>query len=400
MKKIISMMLIMVVLAISVPAIAENSGGMTTVTLDGARKELVAYNIYDNNYFKLRDIANLLKDTNACFDVQWNESAGAVEITSGVPYSTDEPITDAVLNNPTAVPSYSPIYKDGGRVLLKAYRIGDNNFFKLRDLAAVLDFGVDWSEESGIMINSSAAYSFPPVSGFAVNPETMLLIGKTKAEIDQKYGQGDYIMEFGLVDYNNGIMMGYNSLGGYPQDNQPAETMYVTMDKLFNNCPDILSPELIASAFDHSCTAYDEMDGENIICVNYCGVSICFPLDWNSSKDDSVLVNIYNPYFSDVEGIPLATMAQEHGSRDFVGYYVDEETQSHFTLTLRTEGWTAELYLVRVLNGNYVCKIIDDYTMVFSDEWNGDYELKWSKDYKDVVLTSLEYGTQWYFKAW
>ncbi len=377
---------------------AQNTGGTTTLTLDGVKRELVAYNIYDNNYFKLRDIANLLKNTDACFDVQWNESIGAVEITSGVPYSTQEPVGDKVLDNPNAVPSYTPIYKDGGRVLLKAYEIGGNNFFKLRDIAAVLDFGVDWSEETGIMVESSKTYTFPAVSDFAVNTETMLLIGKTKAEIDQMYGQGDYNMEFGIVDYNNGIMMGYNSLGGFPDDNHPAEVMYVRMDKLFHNCPDTLTPDLIASAFDNSCTAYDEMDEENILCVNYCGVSFWFSLDYTIGKSDYTLVNIYNPYFGDVEGVPIATQDQG-GAREFVGYYTDDETQSDFTLTLRTEGWTVDMYLVRVLNGRYVCEVIDDYTMVFAGPGDYEFELKWSKDYKNVVSTDLEFGTEWNFEA-
>ena len=400
-KKIVAIILGFVML-FAVPVMAENSGGKTTLMLDGVEKELVAYKIYDNNYFKLRDIANLLKGTEAQFDVVWNEGKEAVEITTGVPYSTEEEITEELLNNPTAIPSYSPIYKDGGRILLKAYEIGGNNFFKLRDLAAALDFGVDWTEETGIMVDSSASYVFPEVSDFSVNLETMSLIGKNKAEIDAKYGQGDYSMEFGLVDYNNGIMMGYNSLGDFPRDDHPAETMYVSMDQLFYNCPDTLSQELIASAFDHSCTAYNEMDEENILCVNYCGISICFPLDYTIYKDEYVLVNIFNPYYGDVEGVPLATQEQG-GGREFVGYYTDDETQSYFTLTLRTEGWTIDMYLVRNFSGISIGTVVDDYTMRFTsplaEPFAGEFELKWSKDYKEVVLTDMEYGTEWNFKA-
>ncbi len=87
----------------------------------------------------------------------------------------------------------------------------------------------------------------------------VLLLPKNKAQVDAKLGQGTYSWEFGMVDYGNGIMLGYNSLGEEHADIACADTMYVSMDKLFYNCPDALSSELIASAFTHSYSYIDEM---------------------------------------------------------------------------------------------------------------------------------------------
>jgi len=43
-----------------------------------------------------------------------------------------------------AVPTKSKIFLDYEEVQLTAYNIGGNNYFKLRDLGRVFDFGVEW----------------------------------------------------------------------------------------------------------------------------------------------------------------------------------------------------------------------------------------------------------------
>ena len=86
MKKLVSLLLTLVIMisAVGLTAYADNGG--TKVKLNGEMKTLVAYNIKDNNYFKLRDIANLLKGTQAEFDVIWNSEKGAIELLSKTAY--------------------------------------------------------------------------------------------------------------------------------------------------------------------------------------------------------------------------------------------------------------------------------------------------------------------------
>ena len=43
-----------------------------------------------------------------------------------------------------AVPSTHAVTVDGVPVSVEAYTINGNNYFKLRDIAALVDFGVNW----------------------------------------------------------------------------------------------------------------------------------------------------------------------------------------------------------------------------------------------------------------
>ena len=54
----------------------------------------------------------------------------------------------------------SKIIKDGVEVQFTAYNIGGNNYFKLRDIGAAFDFGVDWDgARNTIVIDTSKGYT-------------------------------------------------------------------------------------------------------------------------------------------------------------------------------------------------------------------------------------------------
>ncbi|MFI3313205.1 MAG: hypothetical protein R3Y62_04895, partial [Eubacteriales bacterium] len=57
-----------------------------------------------------------------------------------------------ILESGTAITTPSTVYVDGAEVAFDAYKINDNNYFKLRDIAAVLsgsvkEFAVTWNED-------------------------------------------------------------------------------------------------------------------------------------------------------------------------------------------------------------------------------------------------------------
>ena len=52
----------------------------------------------------------------------------------------------AVVETVTATLNRSPIYVDGSRVDLAGYTINGYNYLKLRDNAALVDFGVEWDQ--------------------------------------------------------------------------------------------------------------------------------------------------------------------------------------------------------------------------------------------------------------
>ncbi len=133
----------------------------STVLVDGAETAFEAYNIADNNYFKLRDIAMILSGTEASFEVTWNQDAQAIEMLSGQSYT---PVSGELAagdgNAKSYIPSTASIYLDGQAISLTAYTINDNNYFKLRDLGEALGFNVSWDQQAGsIVIASDEAYT-------------------------------------------------------------------------------------------------------------------------------------------------------------------------------------------------------------------------------------------------
>lgn len=121
------------------------------LTVNGAEVNCEKYNIDGSNYFKLRDIAYLLRGTTAQFAVVWDSISKTVSIISGQVYSPDgsELVVDGTDKSGSAVESSQPVLVNGETVSnLSVYNIGGNNYFKLRDLADVLGFGVDYIAET------------------------------------------------------------------------------------------------------------------------------------------------------------------------------------------------------------------------------------------------------------
>lgn len=111
---------------------------------------ITGYLINGNNYFKLRDLAYVLRDTASRFDVAWNAEAGQVEVYTQQPYSGGKEESQNVWGNQTvtAAPASARLTIDGRTVEAEAYSINGNNYYKLRDLSGPLSFSVHWLEES------------------------------------------------------------------------------------------------------------------------------------------------------------------------------------------------------------------------------------------------------------
>jgi len=130
------------------------------IMVNGKQVELEVYNIGGNNYFKLRDIAQIVSGTPKQFEVFWNGSKNSIELTSGKAYT---PVGGELARgngkDKTGIPCRSTIYKDGQKLELNAYTINDNNYFKLRDICRAFDIGVFWDEASRtVSIDTSRSY--------------------------------------------------------------------------------------------------------------------------------------------------------------------------------------------------------------------------------------------------
>lgn len=119
------------------------------VYIDGKEIAFDAYNIGDNNYFKLRDIAMALKGSGKEFNVGWNAEKASISLEKNTPYAiVGGELQAGSVVVAEATPNLSSTYLDGEAYGFISYTINDNNYFKLRDLGDALGFSVEWDADT------------------------------------------------------------------------------------------------------------------------------------------------------------------------------------------------------------------------------------------------------------
>jgi len=130
------------------------------LTRDGEPQDPTVYKIGDSNYFKVRDLAAILNGTGKQFSVGYDSEKQSVTVTTGEAYTmTGTELKGSASSNETAQISNDAIYVNGQKVEAEVYKIGGNNYFKLRDLGKALDFYVGWSKGEGMYIESGRSYT-------------------------------------------------------------------------------------------------------------------------------------------------------------------------------------------------------------------------------------------------
>ena len=135
-----------------------------TVCLDGLKYNTVAYNIDDNNYFKLRDIAKILDGTIKTFDIKYDSATNSIDMLSFYDYtSVGGELTPGDGNQRTALSSSVFLTLDGVPIKATCYNIEGNNYFKLRDITDALDCRVEWDGKTQMIwiIPARTAYDDP-----------------------------------------------------------------------------------------------------------------------------------------------------------------------------------------------------------------------------------------------
>ena len=159
MKKVLSMLLAVIMLSsaftmiVSAETITANPT-TSMVLIDGVEKSFEAYNINDNNYFKLRDIAYCLSATDKKFAIDWQAETNTAFLETDKEYTPvgGELVIGSDFVSKNAVLSNTNIVLNGKQVQAKAYLIDGNNYFKLRDLGTVLSFSVEWEQETQTVV--------------------------------------------------------------------------------------------------------------------------------------------------------------------------------------------------------------------------------------------------------
>ena len=144
---------------------SKNSVAKTqTVCLDSRKYSTVAYNIDDNNYFKLRDIAKILDGTIKTFDIKYDGATNSIDMLSFYDYtSVGGELTPGDGVERTAFSSSVFLTLDGVPIKATCYNIADNNYFRLRDITDALDCRVEWDEKTQMIwvIPARTAYDDP-----------------------------------------------------------------------------------------------------------------------------------------------------------------------------------------------------------------------------------------------
>ena len=146
------------------PAMATNSAIVVSNSADAPDAHLVhpaVYKIEGYNYFKLRDLALLLNGSEKQFAVDYDDASKTVSLTTGSPYrAVGGELTGAAAESIGAIVSNNTIRIDGEPVTLTVFKIGGENYFKLRDLGMALDFHVGYDDElNTVYISGASGYA-------------------------------------------------------------------------------------------------------------------------------------------------------------------------------------------------------------------------------------------------
>ncbi|MEG2097267.1 MAG: FG-GAP-like repeat-containing protein [Pseudoflavonifractor sp.] len=146
------------------PAAAPNAvPSATKLVVDGKPVAVDAYRIGENNYMKLRDLATLVNGSKKQFEVDWNNQQKVINLLSAAPYTpTAGDMAQGDGQSKYAVLSTSKVQLDGKEAPLTAYLIGQNNYFKLRDVMAAFDVFVGYDNATGTAtLDTAKSYIAP-----------------------------------------------------------------------------------------------------------------------------------------------------------------------------------------------------------------------------------------------
>ena len=189
--------------------------------VDGKTVKTEIYNIDGNNYFKLRDIAMLLKGTQSGFSVDYDAGTGMISISGGSDYApVGGELETGVDRSASCVASPQKLLVNGKDTQLKAYNIGGNNFFKLRDLGDLLSFYVGYREDTktAVVLSSCSIrhtdYSkgmpadiYFEIPVFKGNSNAVKQVNQFFEDVEKQYAAGEnlaYARELITGDLENG----------------------------------------------------------------------------------------------------------------------------------------------------------------------------------------------------
>lgn len=134
-----------------VPVVVEKKlayAARAKVTVNGKPVEFQTYTIDDYTYFKLRDIASAINGTQKQFMTFWDEPTQSIHLVRRAPYTAAGSSAVGRYGDTIATTSTAKLYCDGVRKNVSAYTINDYTYYKLRDIAQLINMGITWNEST------------------------------------------------------------------------------------------------------------------------------------------------------------------------------------------------------------------------------------------------------------
>ncbi len=122
--------------------------GRAKVTVDGKTVDFQTYTIDDYTYFKLRDIAFAINGTSKQFMTFWDEETQSIQLVRRAPYTAAGSGGVGRYGDAVATTSTARLFCDAEEVQVDAYTIHDYTYYKLRDIAKLIDMGITWNENT------------------------------------------------------------------------------------------------------------------------------------------------------------------------------------------------------------------------------------------------------------
>ena len=167
-----------------------------------------AYNVDGYNYFKLRDVAYLLSDTTAPFNVTWTPSQSSViNLISGQKYQkVGGELSASTLSSLKVSASTFKVLLNGSAVSFRGYLINDNNYYSIADIADAIGFEAGWDNATRTVKLTTPAPTPEPVftTGlYEVNVSSSLTVRSGPATTYPSVGQlskGDKVVVDSLAN--------------------------------------------------------------------------------------------------------------------------------------------------------------------------------------------------------
>lgn len=122
------------------------------VYVNGSETTVSGYSVNNTNYFKIRDIATVLRGTGSQFNVEWDSERNGISIIPGASYvSIGGELVDDISGNLDVVENSTPIFVDGRQVAVTSYNINGSAYFKIRDIADIAGADIQWDDSTQII---------------------------------------------------------------------------------------------------------------------------------------------------------------------------------------------------------------------------------------------------------